>query len=167
MNDQTPRLISTDDYNQKVKGWSITTKRRVASNAPSVSGALRKSITQRVSLFYGEANRITFNFERHGVYIHYGVGRGYIRVGGQLIAGRRLTNPEQQRMLKRGDSKRDINKMRIVYGNHAGRTPNDWFDVEIKLGFNDLADISQEYYGDKIMKLLLKKMSKSTITKKL
>jgi hypothetical protein len=166
MQNTTPRLISVDDFNKNVRSWSVSIRSKIYRNAPVKSGSLRKSITQRIKKIYGESSRVTFNFERHGVFVHYGVGRGYIRMGNDVVPGRKLNTSESNSMLKRGDNKRDINKMRIVFGGSAKRKPNDWFDVEIKFGIRQLADIAQSYYGDKAMNAILQKIDKSLIQKK-
>lgn len=166
--DNTPLLITPEEYNKKVTGWATTTRSRMARNLPKISGKLLRSLTKHIKKEYGEASRITYNFERHGVFVHYGVGRGYIRVGNMVVAGRRLSQYEKDRLMKRGESKRDVNKLKVI--NHSAmvsRQENDWFDVEIKLGMNKLADIVQEYRGDEAMKMLLAKFDKITIRKKI
>jgi len=168
MDNATPKLISVDEYNSSVRIWSTSTRRKMARNAPVASGKLLRSLTHKLKKIYGETSKITYSFERHGVFVHYGVGRGYIRVGNDVIPGRNLTGREKDSLLKRGDSKKDINKLKISYNNgEVKRTPNDWFDVEIRLGIGRLAEIAQSYYGDKAMQKILSRIDKITISKKL
>lgn len=45
---------------------------------------LDQSITNRTMKDFGVVNRIIFTFERHGVFVHKGVGRGYQMQGGMV-----------------------------------------------------------------------------------
>lgn len=155
MNDQTPKLITEDEFNAKVRGWSISTRGRMASKAPVYSGSdsktraskkLSQSVIYSLKMEFGSASRIRFSFERHGVFVQYGVGRGYIRQGNSVIKG------------SRKGEKIDVSK-------GINRHPVDWFDIEIRQGLAQLADITQEYYGDLALRLLLSKLSKFLIQK--
>jgi hypothetical protein len=46
---------------------------------------LDRSITCKIRKDYCVVNRITFSFERHGVFVHKGVGRGYQMQGGMVV----------------------------------------------------------------------------------
>ncbi len=46
---------------------------------------LAQSITSKTKRNYGEIDTITYSFERHGVFVHKGVGRGYEAQGGLVI----------------------------------------------------------------------------------
>lgn len=46
---------------------------------------LAASIRSKTREMYGEIDTITFSFERHGVFVHKGVGRGYPISGGGVI----------------------------------------------------------------------------------
>jgi hypothetical protein len=145
MENSTPKLINVDEFNSSVRIWAISTKRKIAQNAPVVSGKLLRSLSHKINKFNGESSRVRYNFDPHGIYVHYGVGRGYIRVGNELVRGRRLKDYEKNSLMKRCDSKRDVNKLRVVYNN---------------------SEITQSYYGDKAMQKLLTRIDKITINKK-
>ena len=155
MQTSTPQLISPEQFNQQVKGWTVKTRRRFAANAPVGTGkssSKRESKKLAASIEsstkkYGEViGKIRFGFEKHGVYVHYGVGRGYIRQGNAVVRGSRNQQP--------------------VRSPGFNRRPKDWFDVEIKRGIRELADITQQYYGDAAMEKILKDMDKTLIQKK-
>lgn len=150
MQDTTPKLITAEEFNIKVRSWTFRTRTKIVNNAPVSDGELSpKRETKRLSVSidsstkkYGiEIGKIRFGFERHGVFVHYGVGRGYIRQGNTVIRG----SKKNERVRSTG----------------FHRKPNDWFDIEIKRGFNDLANITQEYHGDKAMENLLSAMDKN------
>ena len=46
---------------------------------------LADSIGSRTRKNYGEIDVITYQFERHGVFVHKGVGRGYQAAGGGFV----------------------------------------------------------------------------------
>ena len=168
MQESTPQLITPEQFNTKVRGWTISVRQRMAGNIPESTGALKRSLESFVlDNKEGIPIRAYFKFERHGVFIHYGVGRGYIRANGMVVPGRRLNKQEQGQYRKRGENRKDIAKMRILYNDGSvRRTPLDWFDMEIKVGIRELADIAQEYHGDAALERLLRQIDKATIQKK-
>lgn len=83
--------------NEIVKRWSAKVRTALRSSARQFSYGksvsfvdrgeqreqkLEKSIQARLRMDYGVVDRVSFNFERHGVFVHKGVGRGYRSVGG-------------------------------------------------------------------------------------
>jgi hypothetical protein len=151
MTDTTPNLIDTKSFNNQVRGWTVKVRSRMKNNAPSsdrVSGdKLKNALSYKLihAAKEPEVDRIKFQFPRHGVFVHYGVGRGYARVGNSVV-----------KVSRTGESARGGIK----------RTPKDWFDVEIRSGLRDLAIIAQEYYGDWALDDMLQKMEKFTIQKR-
>lgn len=149
MQNQTPKLITEAEFNLKVRGWTINVRGRISSNAPisaekqwgkRTSKKLAQSVMYRLKMEFGATSRIRYEFERHGIFYHYGVGRGYIREGNAVVRTAKSVSAKN-------------------------RTPNDWFDVEIRQGLNQLADITQEFYGDLAMKQVLSKIDKFLIQK--
>lgn len=152
MENSTPALISTEQFNDKVRGWTISTRSRMASNAPRYIGKeaanrtdpkLAASLSYR--LFKDKENissRVKYQFPRHGVFVHYGVGRGYVRRGNAVVRTARTAGSFR-------------------------RAPVDWFDVEIREGLPKLAEIAQEFYGDWALDDMLSKIEKFTIQRKI
>ena len=167
MEDSTPKLITEDQFNESVRNWTIPIRSRMVMNAQTKTQGkgkgtsysniktrvrevpLASSVKYSVLKKYGVASRVRFSFPRQGVYLHYGVGRGYIRSGNSIQRGfkNQPKNPK-------------------AYGSFK-RTPVDWFDVEIRMGINKLADIVQEFYGDEAMREILDQYDKALIEKKL
>lgn len=84
-------------------------------SAPRKEDKLVKSVAHRVMYKHGISEGVTFRFERHGVFVHKGVGRGYKMVGGQVV--------------------------RYAKGSpNPGRSPVDWFNVIINHNTEDLAN---------------------------
>ena len=153
MTESTPKLITTQEFNEKVRGWTISVRSRMARNAPRSTGTdsefrkdpkLAASLTYRIRKDSEDiSSRIKYQFPRHGVFIHYGVGRGYMREGGAVVK---------------------VSRSRTQGIN---RRPNDWFDVEIRNNMEQLGIIAQEFYGDWALDDMLSKIEKFTIQRKI
>ncbi|MDR2691685.1 MAG: hypothetical protein LBB73_05220 [Dysgonamonadaceae bacterium] len=166
--------MNYDRFNTSVRGWAMATRRGMVTNARDKvkhekkdskkrkAPKLAKSISVGFRKSYGAISRINFLFARHGEFIHYGVGRGYIRTGNTIKRGRRYAGDEIGLLLHRGYTRREIDKMRHRCEDEktAGRIPVDWFDVEIRRGMQWLADYTGDFYGDKAMNAILEKMDK-------
>ncbi|MCD4681138.1 MAG: hypothetical protein K8S00_12205 [Bacteroidales bacterium] len=128
MNDQVPY----EKLNQDVKAWSARTKAEIRSRIASLSqkgkGELVKSLRVKYRKYYGMVDRITFTFDRHGVFLHYGVGRGYKREGGKVI--------------------RKIEKLPEGLSPKVMRKPKDWLNPTLDSRFDSLTDLVQKYYAD-------------------
>ena len=83
-------------------------------------GKLADSITSRTGKSLGTIERISFNFERHGVFVHKGVGRGYPKSG----------------------------KKNIEESSGKGRKPVEWFNPVIDKYIPELADRIAEINAD-------------------
>ena len=174
-------LVSEQEFNESVRKWSAETRQKAANNITRntdtkvrawkkrESKSLVDSLRSRVHRKDGVADRIGYEFERHGVFFHYGVGRGYIKVGNSLVKGHRIdSNKTLVGMLKkRGDKDKDIARMKHAdqIRGHFVRKPVNWIDIELSKGLLILADIAQEYYGDKAMKNVLQQFDKIKIQK--
>jgi hypothetical protein len=171
MSDPTPNFITEDQFNQAVKDWSVKTRDRIRRRAPVGIDSLpdeKKLIFTKESIHknHGTINKVTFSFERHGVFVHYGVGRGYVRSGNAVVRGRKLNQAERKGKYARYSAK-EVAKMKIIGAQGAiKRVPVDWCDIEIKTGIKALSDIAQGFYGDHVLKNLLRQMDKALIEKK-
>ena len=94
------------EQNTAVKGWANMVTRKLKSSALQFkngkSGMVQRgsgtkyqrnedklvnSIGRKIYMASGLAEGIGFKIERHGVFVHKGVGRGYIMEGGVVIRG--------------------------------------------------------------------------------
>lgn len=178
MQDSDPKYTTAEEFNQSVRNWSFSIKRKSIQNLTFKTKGnsrdwkkrntpkLKSSIDDIYKEFKNEVVGVGFNFEKHGVFVHYGVGRGYIREGGIVKRGRKLNTEEKNKQRKRGYTKKETEQMRIAISGPINRKPVDWFDVEIRTGIGKLADIAQEYHGDKAMKRVLDTWDKLKIDKK-
>lgn len=175
------RLMTETEFNSAVRSWSIDVRKRSSRNLDRLvkhdekdwvnrtSKQLKSSLSSSFKSNTGIIERIRFQFERHGVFLHYGVGRGYVRVGDSVVKGRRLNDFERARKIQKGYKPKELRNYKVLHKDKSGtieRKPIDWIDVEIRTGLKVLANVAQEFYGDAAMKHVLDQMEKATITKK-
>jgi hypothetical protein len=96
----TVATFDVNEQNQLIKRWAPKVKRalknsaRIFDNGKTTSFVMRKgrmegkladSITARIGKKLGVAELVSFSFERHGVFVHKGVGRGYEINGNAVV----------------------------------------------------------------------------------
>lgn len=107
-----PGEVSQADYEQQnaiVQQWVPKVRKKLVSSARwfqdgktepmvkrgnRVEKKLADSIGSRMKKHLGEIDVITYQFERHGVFVHKGVGRGYRAAGGGFVI--RVAKGEQK-----------------------------------------------------------------------
>lgn len=86
-----------------------------------------------------DINRIAFKFKQYGVFVHYGVGRGYTRINGVVVRGYNLYNRKKR-----------------TYRNEAIRTAlvkKGYSDAEIKSRNTGLRSVLSPYSADRLISL--------------
>lgn len=170
------KLMTRDEFNAKVEQWSELVQQEslavLVSQTNNYSGNLRRRLRNAVanSKDTGEAHTISFKFMRYGVFVAYGVGRGYAVINGVVVRGHRLKEGSAAASLlsSRGYSKKELAKTKIFDGNGLiKRHPVDWLDMNIRHEITYLADIAGDYYGDKSLQHVLDELNKITIKKTL
>ena len=165
--------MTEEEFEKLLLSWGemVRNDMRLRLGATHSSGDLAKNI--KVSV--GESQKTStkyaaFNFNRYGVFVAYGVGRGWIRKGGQTVRGMKVKKGSElaEQLKKRGYSNRDIRS--YVTGGGKPRKPVDWFDSVLMDNVEMLADLASEYYGDYSMEQMLEKLdemiNRMTIRKK-
>jgi hypothetical protein len=128
------------EQNQVVQKWASMVQRYLRSTASGfVHGKessksrpgrterkLANSIRASTRKSYGVIDRATFSFERHGVFVHKGVGRGYEMQGGMV-----------QRTAKSVSTKE--------------RKPNEWFNPILEQTLPELANKLAEINADAVL----------------
>ena len=165
------RTMTEAEFRSQLKDWGVGVRSLMRQRLQGHgSGALAKSIKVKVK----ESNKtethyVGLNFLHYGVFVAYGVGRGWVRMNGSVISGSRVKKgTAAEALLKsRGYSTKNLRSYRILYGSGGkGRKPLDWFDSVLSNNIESLADIASEYYGDITMENLAEMMRRMTITKK-
>lgn len=134
--------FNVDGHNRVVEAWVPKVRTQLKSNAmvmfPDGKGKspvlrpgrseikLKDSITSRIKKEFGAAERITFNFERHGVFVHKGVGSGYKMAGGKVLRVAKTDSGEP-------------------------RTPQEWFNPVLNELLPELADRLAEVNADIVL----------------
>jgi hypothetical protein len=129
--DPTPPMTDSEisEQNQLFYRWSSMVARNIRSSAgrftkgkdSSVSKhgrteyKVKDSIKSKTKMDYGIIDRVTISFERHAVFLHKGVGRGYKMVGGMVV--------------------RTATSHSLVH-----RHPSDWFNPVIAQSLPELAN---------------------------
>jgi hypothetical protein len=142
-----PRDISTEEYNERVAYWTTDTGMKIRAAIKSLTskgkGDLLKSLRGKNDKRFGEIDRISYHFERHGVFVHKGVGRGYIMRGGTVVRGFKPGSDLTAYALV----KNRIAKPVVLTGS-VNRKAVEWFNPVIQNNIEKLADIITEMRAD-------------------
>lgn len=160
MQDNKPiggEIMPTEKYNELVRKWSGNMRKILLTNIAALTskgkGELLSSLKKRDQSYHGEVRKVSFEFVKHGVFLHKGVGNGYIINNGSVVRGRRATKEETAYA-----NAKSRTMQKVTYNSsEINRSPVDWFDSSIDFNMNKLADIVNEYWGDKAL-LIASKM---------
>lgn len=174
------RIVTTQQitsFNTSVKGWGMNIRTGLKSNARTMLAhaekrkynkypPLDKSISMLTSKEYGIISSITFRFAFQGLFVHLGVGRGYVHEGNSVKLGRKYSGDEIGALKGKGYTSREIKKMRHIYKDQSGnnRTPVDWFDMTIRSGMGWLAEYAGDFWGQRAMNAIFSQMDKGLHT---
>ena len=133
--------LDIEAQNLAVTRWASMVQRRMRAEASILSSGkagtisrpgrtekkLSNSIRTQNRKTYGIITGQSFIFERHGVFVHKGVGRGYQMQGGMVIRTAKSQNPVQQ------------------------REPFEWFNPVMQQSLPELADKLAEINADAVV----------------
>jgi hypothetical protein len=133
--------LDIEAQNNAVTRWASMVQRRMRSEASILSNGkdgtisrpgrnekkLSNSIRTQNRKTYGIITGQSFIFERHGVFVHKGVGRGYQMQGGMVIRTAKSQNPVPQ------------------------REPFEWFNPVMQQSLPELADKLAEINADAVV----------------
>jgi len=137
--------------NEAVSKWASMVQRRLLDrtsffvhgkegtiNRPGrIEKNLSDSIKSLTKKSYGVIDRVTYTFERHGVFVHKGVGRGYKMQGGMVIRTAKSEDQTTRSPTWWGDDPRP-------------RLPNEWFTL-LDQTLPELADKLAEINADAVL----------------
>ncbi len=168
---QNFNIEATAEFNREVRSWAFKVISAIRmQDKTHGSGKLMRSLQPA---FYDNdrshaISGIAFRFEPYGIFVHYGVGRGYISDNGVLKRGHRIQKGSAlwNKMRRKGDSPKSIRKMSVVSDFLAlKRSPINWIDKYIEKHNIQLANTAAEYYADSAAWVILRNLSKSKIDK--
>ena len=177
------KLMTVAEFNVHVSKWALQIARKSRQTLRSEthgSGRLANWLSKFVDKKNDSepAYKVKFQFDRYGVFRAYGAGRGYVIYNGQIVKGRRVRSvkdiqlkrfsEEARQEFIRGATVREINSMKKYQLGDMTimRSRLDWIDVHVTDGIGQLADLCQEFYGDKAAEQILKYLDDITIVKK-
>jgi hypothetical protein len=84
-----PKDISADEYNTRLTDWGGDVLGKIRSSIRNLTskgkGDLVKSLRMKTHKDFGEVDSIGYSFKHYGVFVHKGVGRGYVMIGGNVM----------------------------------------------------------------------------------
>lgn len=167
------KYISTPEFNTRVQQWAKSVNLQgdvILRNETHQSGTLQRSIDVKFRLdrAFDEhewpISGLGFRFEKYGVYVHYGVGRGYIRVGGRIVRGHLMSKDAFEYGIAKGRLDRKSGRG-VPMAGAVARHPINWIDGPIDQNIKSLADLAAEFYGDKALKRVISEYNRLKIDK--
>jgi hypothetical protein len=155
-----PVEIGQEEYNQKVTDWGSKLAVKIRDSIRSLTskgkGDLLKSLRLKTGKWYGEVDKLSYHFVRHGVFVHKGVGRGYAMVGGNVV---RVSGSLQTKFWKEYAKKKNREYNPRLVGGDMKRKPEQWFNPIVAQNIQELADMVGEMHADRVVnatKILIK-----------
>ena len=156
-------------FEDHLRAWGNMVRDEIRSKLSSDthgSGTLQKKIKVKVRENVKESSHwVGFNFPLHGVFLHYGVGRGWVRSGGAVVRGSRVKKDSElwHQLKKRGYSRTEIRGYIVSGKGGKQRKPLDWHDGVLRAHVEELADVATEYYGEDSLGKVSEMMDRMTI----
>jgi len=162
----TPEELS--QYNNMIKRWSAMVRRKLYGSVlrfrKGKPGAitrglnsansrteykLKDNLSYKPGYSYGQIESVSYRFERHGVFVHKGVGRGYIMSGGVVVRGYK---PSKEAKAYAKAKNRAIGN--TILSGPVRRQPADWFNPIMDQNVPELADKVAQMNADAIVNAL-------------
>lgn len=153
---ENERLMTDDDFRQKLEVWSnkihrgavqVITAETIAYTG-SLLGITQDTVVRNEGEQIRSYARVRFRFPRHGAFVHYGVGRGWIRQSGTVVRG--WQHP-----------------VKVVSPTTKGRKAVDFLDRHIQANANEFISLAMEWTQDRALSAIRKALRNMTLTKKL
>jgi hypothetical protein len=145
-----PIEISTEEYNKRIAAWTTSTGMKIRAAIKSLTskgkGDLLRSLQGKNDRRFGDIDRIAYHFVRHGVFLHKGVGRGYIMSGGTVIRGYK---PGKVMTAMALNKNREVKP--VILSGAINRKPIEWFNPVVQSSVEKLADIIAEMRADQVV----------------
>lgn len=148
-----PREISSEEYNKNVAGWASQTGVGIRNSIQMLThagkGELLRNLRTKTRQTYGEISAISYQFPRHGVFFHKGVGRGYKMVGGKVM---RVSGSVQSEFIKQYAKLQNRTLApRVLTGVAMKRDPKEWFNPIIESRIDMLANMIVEMRANQVI----------------
>jgi hypothetical protein len=146
-----PQEIGIDEYNKNIADWgsklALKIRGRLQLLTKDAKGKLLKSLRLKTAKWDGEIDKLAYHFLRHGVFLHKGVGRGYVMIGGsvQHVKGYQ-TKKSIMEMSKRLGRPLVLKSPASI---SLARNPKEWFNPVVKDNISGLADLVAQMDADR------------------
>lgn len=166
---EEPRMTK-EEFEGVIREWAKEARSEMRSILRAKTHG--KGELSKISVTVGEDKKTTshyagFKILRYGVFVAYGVGRGWIRQNGKVVRGSRVKKYSEMwyQMRKKGYTSAEISKHAVGGSTGEGRKPVDWFDSVLIKKIGLLADVAADYYGDYSQEQMLDILNRATIKK--
>jgi hypothetical protein len=146
-----PQEIGIEEYNERIAGWGSELESRIRLAIrllmSEAKGDLLKSLKFKSAKWNGEIDKLSYHFERHGIFVHKGVGRGYILIGGNVvhIKGYMTKKSIVDFAKQRGKT------YTTAFDPNLKRKPKEWLNPVVAQNIEKLADLIAEMDADRIV----------------
>ena len=151
--------IDMEEYNRRVSRWGLELEGKLRSSIGMLTskgkGRLVKSLRLKTAEWSGEVDKLSYHFLRHGVFLHKGVGRGYVMQGGVVVRGQK---PGKVLKAAAANAGRSIASKVLKLG-EINRNAVEWFNPVVSGSIESLADMVTEMNADRVVsasKILIK-----------
>ncbi len=117
-------------------------KKKSAARGDRTEKRLASSIVGKAGMTYGVIDRVSFAFERHGVFVQKGVGRGYPIKGGFVVTSE--NRQDQSGSVITSENRRGSESMVL----HTPRVAQDWYSDIMDQSVPELADELASLHAD-------------------
>lgn len=136
-------------FNKAVERWQQNVAAQMRAAVASRSMSIARELTPKVYTDkYGIINRLGFSFPRHGIYLHYGAGRGQGgTTGSHWMLQKKINGSRINTSIERHTNPASIN-------NEMGNSPRkayQWFDPIIRNRISELVEISVQYFDTMVI----------------
>ena len=145
------KKLTQSEFNKLVRAWAFKTKAQATSilvTQTHGSGNLQDSVRFRQRFHKGETERIGFEFLKHGVFVQYGAGRGYVVKNGIIMKGHRASDAQIALLLQRGYALKDAKKMNFITDEEGGLNGSELNQKASDLLQSILGPCAQDLYGN-------------------
>jgi hypothetical protein len=148
-----PEDIGLEDYNKKVTDWgskvAVKLRTSIRTLTRNGKGELLKSLRLKTAKWFGEVDKLSYHFKRHGVFVHKGVGRGYTMWNGSVMKhSGTLAASAAARGMKTDPRFKDRIYKPMDPG-RLNRVSKEWFNPIVKSDIDKLADLVAEIQADR------------------
>lgn len=144
-----PEEIGLEEYNKRVTEWGSKLGNKIRASIRSLTskgkGDLVKSLRLKAKKWYGEVDLLTYQFDRHGVFVHKGVGRGYHMEGGRVVRG-----DKPGKVLTALTVNQKLHQV-VLKSARVNRKPAEWFNPVVAENIEGLANLIAEMDADRMV----------------